>query len=167
MLVIIEGPDNTGKTTLAKKLVEKFDLEYIHCSKPKTDNPYLEYCDLADSIKKPTVLDRAHLGEYVYGRLWRGGCDISDAKFSDLDFKFMDKFEHVIVVHATAPLDVILERCRANDEKLLKEDQIKRCVELFDDVISKTDIPVLTYNSDVEKPEDIVEQIWLMTSNIG
>lgn len=167
MLIIIEGPDNTGKTTLARHLQEVFSLDYIHCSKPKTDNPYLEYCELADSIKKPTVIDRAHLGEYVYGTLWRGGCSITPKMFQDLDLKFMEKFEYVVVIHAQAPLEIIEERCKENNEQLLKPNQIAACSELFYYIMSQTHIPVVNYHSDKEKPEDVVEKLCQMGFDIG
>lgn len=167
MLIIIEGPDNTGKTRLARHLQEVFSLEYIHCSKPKTDNPYVEYCELADSIKKPTVIDRAHLGEYVYSKLWREGCSISEKKFQDLDLKFMEVFQYVVVIHAQAPNDVILERCKKNNEKLLMPDQIEKCANLFHEIISKTDIPVVNYYSHIDKPEDIAEKLCQMGYAIG
>lgn len=159
MLIIIEGPDNTGKTTLAQHLQETFVLDYLHCSKPKTNNPYLEYMELADSIKKPTVIDRAHLGEYVYGNLWRDGCSITDQQFVDLDIKFMEKFAFVVVIHADAPTHIIKERCLREKEELLQLDQIHKCRNLFSEIMRKTQIPVIKYNSYVMLPEDISKQL--------
>lgn len=167
MLIIIEGPDNTGKTTLARRLQDVFSLEYIHCSKPKTDNPFQEYCDLIEGIQKPTVIDRAHLGEYVYSQLWRGGCTITEKQFEYLDLMCMDKFNYVIVIHAQAPNDIILERCKKNDEKLLLPHQIEHCSELFKDIVSKTQIPVINYFSHLQAVEEFVDDLCRNQLNIG
>ena len=165
LLIIVEGPDNSGKTTLAIHLQEVFSLDYTHCSKPKTDNPYIEYCELVDSIKTPTVIDRAHLGEYVYSKLWRDGCSISEKKFQDLDFKFMDKFQHVFVVHCDAPTDIIIERCIKEKEDLLDIKDVQKCRDLFDEIMLKTHIPIVYYDSSCQSPEDVSKKICLLRVN--
>lgn len=159
MLIIIEGPDRTGKTTLAKHLQETFCLDYIHCSKPKTDNPYLEYLELIDSIKKPTVIDRVYFSEFVYGNLWRGKCGFSDKQFEDLDFKYMEKFGYVFVIHADAPTETIKQRCIECGEDLLKFKEIDKCRELFDTIIERTKIPVVKYDSSYMRPEDVSTEL--------
>lgn len=91
-VIIIEGPDNVGKTTLISQLFKKINngynrIYYIHFSKPKADDPiyaaieqknmyektvgdviYLKEADIADVV----ILDRSWLGEYVYGCKYRG-----------------------------------------------------------------------------------------------
>lgn len=160
MIVIwIEGTDNTGKTTLAKALAEAFNLDYTHCAKPKTDNPFEEYSLMIDSIRKDSVFDRGYLGEFVYSQLWRGGCTISLKQFSELDLQCMMKFEHVILVHATAPLEVIKERCIDQKEELLKLDQVARCQSLFEEIVDHCQLPRIVYDSSVESPEDVIRKI--------
>lgn len=155
MLIIIEGPDNTGKTTLALHLAEIFGLEYKHCSKPKSDSPFHEYIEMFKDIKVPTVIDRAHLGEFVYSQLWRDGCSITEKQFKLIDLEAMSRFEYTIVIHAQAPDDVISERCIKEKEDLLQQSQIVRCSELFREITAKTQIPIVNYYSNIEKPEDI------------
>ncbi|MDD5651146.1 MAG: AAA family ATPase [Candidatus Nanoarchaeia archaeon] len=72
MLIILEGPNGVGKTTLAKQLVKQYNLKYIKESKPNGGAQYylekaLEYDD--------AVVDRFHLGEYVYPMLKKDGRD--------------------------------------------------------------------------------------------
>jgi thymidylate kinase len=57
MLIVIEGPDKTGKTTLAKAIAEQLGYEYKHFSAPK-GSPADEYIDFLLSLKRPTVCDR-------------------------------------------------------------------------------------------------------------
>jgi len=74
MIVLIEGPDGAGKTILAKKLVDRFGLEYRHEGPPpKHVEPLYHYGTLLDSFRgRNVVFDRFALGERVYGPVLRG-----------------------------------------------------------------------------------------------
>jgi hypothetical protein len=159
MLVVwIEGTDNTGKTTLAKRLAQEFDLNYTHCAKPKTDNPFEEYATMISSIKTDSVFDRGYLGEYVYSQLWRGGCNISLRQFHQLDDLCDSKYT-TILIHATAPIDVIRDRCIDQKEDLLQLSQISRCSQLFDDIIYHSKLNKIVYDSSTQTPDDIISII--------
>lgn len=159
IVIFIEGVDNSGKTTLAKQLASAFNLNYHHNSKPKTNNPYLEYEQMLDEVKTSTVFDRCYLGEYVYSNLWRGGCSITEKQFADLDLMCLMKFEHVFLIHASAPHDIIKQRCIDNNEQLLKLDEIENCIHLYDNIISKSTLQKIKYNSHYQTPEEIIQQI--------
>ena len=64
MNIIIEGTDGTGKSTLAKYLQDKFNLNYQHSSN-ETDNNFDYHFKLLDSNEN-VVLDRFQLGEIIY-----------------------------------------------------------------------------------------------------
>lgn len=75
-MILIEGPDHVGKTTIAKKLADMMtedldivgDLPYVHMSKPSIDFDYrADY--LAHYNRKPCVYDRGHLGALIYGNI--------------------------------------------------------------------------------------------------
>ena len=67
MAFIIEGADELGKTTLAKRVIERCPelTSYAHMSKPPESFQFTweEYADL---IAPLTVQDRFHLGAYAY-----------------------------------------------------------------------------------------------------
>lgn len=159
LLIICEGVDNTGKTTLCNKLVEAFNLEYKHNSKPQTDNPFQEYDDMIADIKVDTVIDRAYLSEYVYSKLWRGGCKVTAKQFEELDLHCLFRFKHVFVIHATAPLEIIKARCIQENEQLLKLDQIQQCAEWFDEIVDRCTLDKIKYDSSTQSPDDIVKII--------
>lgn len=84
-LIIVEGTDNIGKDTVISKLCELFDtVTLIHCGSPKTkifqsqyqDDLFKEYAeDIIDGKYDTTdciIMNRSHIGEYVYGQLYRG-----------------------------------------------------------------------------------------------
>jgi hypothetical protein len=77
-IFVIEGPDGTGKSTLAKALCERLDARYRHLTYrwPKSMDLYhwAGFArSLADSARQPVVLDRWWPSEVVYAAAFRGG----------------------------------------------------------------------------------------------
>lgn len=83
-LIIIEGTDNTGKDTLIQKILENFPTTtIIHCGKPfskkysskEQDKLFDAY--ITNIVNKKydnthaIIMNRSHIGEYVYGILYR------------------------------------------------------------------------------------------------
>ena len=75
-VVILEGPDGGGKTTLARRLVEEHGFIYKHEGPPPPGVDLMEYykTSLYAAIKdyRNTVFDRHYLGETIYGPIARG-----------------------------------------------------------------------------------------------
>jgi len=67
-MILIEGPDMVGKTTLAKELAVELDTHvYQHLSKPPASfHPTIGYIDLASRY---SVRDRFHISQAVYARV--------------------------------------------------------------------------------------------------
>ncbi len=80
MLIIIEGPDGAGKTTLAREIVSasrkaNLRVRELHRGAPSSSNLVREYSlDLRDyaPARDLIICDRWHMGERVYGTLLRG-----------------------------------------------------------------------------------------------
>lgn len=83
-LVIIEGTDNTGKDTIISKLLEIYPTStVIHCGKPVTkkyssqeqDELFRLYANnIVNKLYDNThiiIMNRSHIGEYVYGTMYR------------------------------------------------------------------------------------------------
>lgn len=79
--IIIEGPDCTGKTTLATALMNaggRCRFDYRHEGPPPRSTTALRhYAGVLARLNEPTILDRFHLGELVYGPLVRGSSGLS------------------------------------------------------------------------------------------
>lgn len=75
-IIILEGADGTGKTTLARELVRRHDAFYIHNGLwPNMWQRHLACVDLAikRSQTQLVVIDRLWLSEQVYGTVFRDG----------------------------------------------------------------------------------------------
>jgi thymidylate kinase len=82
MIIIIEGADGTGKTTLSKKLIEKLQAKYIHLTwSRELDVRMLEYqtealieaYEYVLNINKPCIIDRHWISELIYSKVFRHG----------------------------------------------------------------------------------------------
>jgi len=123
MLIIIEGPDKSGKTTLAKKIEERFHYQYAHFSAPGND-PASEYASFFEGISYPTVCDRSYFGERVYGPLLRGASKISDLQYAVIER--ICRLKGAIFIYASTPLKVCQARLNdnlANEKISLKDNQ--------------------------------------------
>jgi thymidylate kinase len=86
-VVIIDGLDNVGKTTVIDRLIHRFNnVHYIHFQKPTSSdtiyaaieqrdsflhNVYSIVDNLSNTDTQIVILDRSWLGEYVYGCKYR------------------------------------------------------------------------------------------------
>jgi len=75
-IIVLEGADGTGKTTLARELVKRYGAFYIHNGLwPNIWLRHLATVDLAIKMsqKRLVVIDRLWLSEQIYGDTFRGG----------------------------------------------------------------------------------------------
>jgi hypothetical protein len=170
VITIIEGPDGAGKTTLAKYMmkVTAADL-YVHCGPPKCP-PFLEYFNIFQQVdNRHWVLDRYHLGERVYGPVYREEDGLGAARQRMLERALFSK--QAIVVRCLPPLDVVIENWKARKavggEMLDNVAQLIAVYEGFKNV--KTMLPETTYDY---TSDDLLGEIsWLNTirpeTNLG
>lgn len=81
-MIIIEGADAVGKTTLAKRICQELDLRYAHYGLlPKTWDYLTDY---VPSIADRVVLDRFMLSELVYSRVLNREHKLESATYRQL-----------------------------------------------------------------------------------
>lgn len=128
MVIIIEGLDRTGKTTLANKLSERFNIPIYKKDREEDLGNSLEedeLINLGDSIAtiklfnselfkgRHVILDRFHWSEYVFNIVDRGG--YLDDKYLEAVYDEMDKnASNYIIIHMH-PINLL--RCVRNDER--------------------------------------------------
>ena len=78
-IIVLEGADCTGKTTLAKALVEQYDGVYIHNRYHKDIWPFFMASmrwAVRESKRRLVIIDRHWASECVYARVYRKGTTI-------------------------------------------------------------------------------------------
>lgn len=104
--IIIEGPNNVGKTTLIENLRQFIDYEREHVTNLCPNDR--EFCDDLLSSTEPLILDRLHVSEMVYSDIYKRRCKISQDEYEDLCYIHKD---HVLIIILDADYDFII---RAN-----------------------------------------------------
>lgn len=161
-MIVVEGADNVGKTTLVRALLE-LDPE-LHEIKRKRFHPdrsetigtsYVE-CLLAEDRAHHGrgVADRLLASEYIYGQLFRGGSRVTPAERMAVQLLLISY--GATVVHCDPPNSAILEAWGSREQ--LYDDPIRiadayrrRMSAIFDP------IPVTTFDWTVESPGELLE----------
>jgi hypothetical protein len=114
VLIILEGTDGAGKTTLARQLATEVEAhgesyEILHAGPPEAglsvfDQYALPLLERRDKIALPDhllILDRWHLGELIYGPLLRGKSALEPEQFAYLELLLESLGATKVVVNAT------------------------------------------------------------------
>ena len=137
MLIVLEGPDGAGKTTLAKALMAGFYRKWpsgtfriehrgpLRLNVDPVDEYTLPDYDPAD-MTNLVVCDRWHLSEAVYGPIYRGG--------SRADLVFHEKWlddRGALKLYVTEPLRVLTARVSERGDDYIEVGHLANIVRLF------------------------------------
>lgn len=125
MIIILEGPDGAGKTTLANYLRDKFGYMIVHRSKPETLEDKLRmYEQYRNSILKGDNLiwDRCWYSEMVYGPVMR------DQSYIDLnqmyEYEELLRVRGAVLIHCTDEIELLWKRMQERGEPYIKDIEV-------------------------------------------
>lgn len=110
--IVIEGPNNVGKSTLIEELRKYLNWEVEHVTS-NCPNDYKFYDDLL-SYEEPLIFDRLYLGEKVYPFIYERECKLSNDEFEKL---YKNHKEHTLIVILDADFDFIIVANVSKGEK--------------------------------------------------
>lgn len=116
MIIILEGPDGAGKSTLASKLSQ--DTRFPIVSNKQKDGGYGYYRELIETDN--IILDRAWYSEMVYGPIKRVVSRISKDQMLGLEHRLSTTYGGLII-HCTAPTVVLWDRCITRGEDYITD----------------------------------------------
>jgi thymidylate kinase len=143
-LVVLEGCDGTGKTTLAADLAARHGYTVVHSGPPDG------HVDLAaryrETLSMPgkVALDRSFISELVYGPLRYGRSLLSPDDAAELAFSVADAGG--VLVHLTGAPDEIARRLRARDGYAPPPERIRALLDAYRNVFDALSdaVPVIT-----------------------
>lgn len=144
-LIVLEGCDGTGKTTLAKSLAKIMDAKVIHCTAetPNNFDFFYQIIDMADD--RNIIADRWCYGQFVYQteeeRNLKGWLDQSE--LHDLELEMLRN--NVKVVHVIAPPPEVEERLALRNEKTAMP--VQEIMDLFSYHLNKSIVPVIEWDT--------------------
>ena len=117
MILILEGPDGSGKTTLATRLHATTGYPIYHRSKPENDEDKANMMEQhkADFKKhKNVIVDRCWYSEIVYGNIMRDGSVIDYPEMYDLERLALSK--GALLIYCTGDPAAMYKRATARGE---------------------------------------------------
>lgn len=112
MIIILEGPDGGGKSTLAQKLQKQTGFTLLHRSQPKSEEDKArmmdEYMQVIKSGKN-CIFDRCWYSEMVYGPVMRDASVIDYPQMYALEKQLANK--GALIIHCTSDLNTLWKRC--------------------------------------------------------
>ncbi len=155
MIILVEGADGTGKSTLARDLSDRYGLDYLKFVVPDEHPMDYWFRNGLANITKPTVIDRLHLSEEAYGPVFRDG-----SALSPLDFWAMEGFlwarRTVLIMCSTSWERMLENQAKAKGE--YHGDRQRDVVVNFGDLLSKTSLPLNIYDYTVPLTRQLTYQ---------
>jgi deoxyadenosine/deoxycytidine kinase len=135
-VIVLEGTDLTGKSTLAKTIHEKFGSKLLHMGLPP--HGYRHWDVLKQElalVNRNTIFDRACLGSIVYGQIKNDEANAYPVTTEEL-IRFNEYViqTHSLIVHAMAPTDTLRKRFRRRGDSYLTVGEIIRAAGLYQEV---------------------------------
>jgi Thymidylate kinase len=144
MLILLEGVDGGGKSTLADRIAETFtflteddpnppQVVRIHKGKPTPNlDAFQEYelplerfdlRDLVTSKRDLVIMDRWHAGEQPYGTIYRGNSRLDDAGLLHVELT-LSSYGAVKVLAQPSDVELIKFRLRERGEDFLQPEHV-------------------------------------------
>lgn len=161
MIVIIEGLDAVGKTTICKKIAEQYDFQYIKES--YTDSNEEKLKRMTDMFQRLTenknyIYDRTTLiDDFVYGFLNKQQSCL--AEYYDIILRILS---HCTIIHLQLDEQTQKERLKTRGDEYINEqnvDQIdKNYRKVYEDIYGVMYITLTTdLKKDVQKIMEVIE----------
>lgn len=133
-LIIVEGCDGSGKTTYVNNLVEQLPDETIvkHCGPLRRPalQEYLYPLTRRDP-DAPFVADRWHLGEMIYGPLYRGSSQLTMAQNAYIEMYL--EAQGALRVIMDTPYDTVKRRLAIRGEDFLQEEHTRLVLDFYEE----------------------------------
>lgn len=157
MIIIVEGPNGVGKTTLCETLKDRYGLEYMKEEKPNEPGfPY--YLKKALSYKHDIVFDRYLLGEYVYPKLFNDGRKPLE-NWEQRAIERVLQVKNTFLIYANVDKPTKLKIFEERGEDLVDASMVDDESDYFDEAYRKSILPKITYNFKKDDLEDVYKQI--------
>lgn len=147
MIILVDGPDGAGKSTFISAIFNQFmgvpEIHHFGAPKPGEDQ-FMRYAfPMTTGKDKILIYDRTWISEFVYGPIMRGRYELSLNQADILDKLALT--HGGIVIHMTADVGVLWERCISRGETYIKNiEQLEAIKNEYERVVPKiTALPVI------------------------
>lgn len=143
-IIILEGVDKTGKSTLAKQISESTGYPMVHLGVPPDGLDYQGHLiKLVKQHPDGVVFDRFHWGDYVYNGLAGADRKMDWAQFDELEQLLLNLGAVVIYCHATG--SELKRRFTSEKEELISTGVIPILQYRYGQTLHRTKLPVFRH----------------------
>ena len=174
MIIILEGPDGAGKSTLAKALYNVLSLEddttivhhgpYRGVEGDELAKMYFGSMLPAISYNKHVILDRSWYSEPIYADVYRK----TESRISVAARRMLERCalsKGAVVIYCRPPSEKCHEAFGQRDEYLDSNAQLKEVIDKYEQWTTEFDaIPCIEYDYTIDSLDEICDAIWT-TSN--
>lgn len=155
MIIIVEGPDGAGKSTLIESLLKSHPGSVSkHFGHPKSSEEALNYWRIyAQAIEDApvdslTIFDRSWYSDVVYGPIFRDTVEMDALHVKMLEALVMTRGGGY-VIYCTAPIRTLWSRCKKRGEEYVpSEDKLIEVSRAYNAVMAKQcGLPVVRYDT--------------------
>lgn len=148
MIIILEGPDGSGKTTLAKQLSRQTGYPYEHRSKPENEEEkakmMIEYLQMCKS-RQNLIVDRCWYSEMVYGKVMRDQSYIDYTQMYELE-RMLAKGGAIIIYCTASKAALWMRATQRGEDYITSRDDFNAICEEYEKLMSVPHyIPVVRY----------------------
>lgn len=136
MLIILEGPDGAGKSTIARRLARILNARIIHCTKDTPNDMSYFYNILNASEGQNIIADRFCYGQFVYQD--EKERRLTKAELYRLEAEFLNHGAKVIYV--TAQEKTIQDRLNKRNETPMYP--VHELIERFDALMKESTLQI-------------------------
>lgn len=163
MIIVMEGCDATGKTTLADLIANARGSEVRHFGPPE-QHPLTEWgMQFDEGVVQNVIFDRLHWGEPVYAPIYRDGSELGVTGFRW--FEMMLAARGAITVLAEGDPDAILQRIISLNDDYVEHslDHVNRISTAYQELRPQALTPVYAHNIDAGEvlSSDTIAQVAL------
>ena len=146
-VIVLEGCDGTGKSTLATLLGSRYDYTVIHSARPADGADLVAGYRAVLGQPGNLALDRSFITELVYGPLRNGRSRLDPDQAAQLAFAVADRGG--VLVHLTAHPKALAWRLRARDGSAPPLNWLRSVVRAYRHVFAGLDgaAPIVTIDT--------------------
>lgn len=133
-IVVLEGCDGTGKTTLATELAAHHGHVVVHAPRSPDGTDLVAKYRAILAAPGPLVLDRSYISELVYGPLDHCGSRLSRADAEQLTG--LVSARGGILVHLTGRPEILADRLAARDGLAVARSRLRAITAAYHDVFT-------------------------------
>lgn len=158
-ILIVEGSDCSGKTTLINQLSKLLNFqvtkgssfELSQCTNEQLFEKFSEMTKLNE-----TIFDRFIYSNLCYAPLYKDFAIITDEQRQEIESKIQDR---AIVIYLEAELETLTQRLQLRGDDYVTVDRLSSIKEKYEEVMSETGLTTLRFNTTYQSTDEIVTAI--------